>query len=343
MFGNTAWFCLRERAPWFLLLLGMVGAPVVLAAGSGHSSLWTSFETFSPHLKAPLASSTVSPRSTKFSAPALHASGFDTVRGASLAPAAVDREAAAGHALYYAFSISNLGNVDDEYALATAGHRWPVTLLRADSAVKISKTDIVPAGRQFQFVIRIDVPGNAPIGASDSARISLLAAQTRLARRVALNSGWSWISFNVMPDNLDVAQLMDSVANLAIMVNGDGDFYIPNQINGIGAFDVLQGYKVYLNAPDSVKFTGDEVLPNTPIPLRQGWNFVSFLPMMPVAAEAALAGVSQQLALAKNDAGGFYIPNLINTLGSMQPGRGYRMMTTRQSIMRATASCPAKK
>jgi hypothetical protein len=142
---------------------------------------------------------------------------------------------------------------------------------------------------------------------------------------MTLNTGWSWISFNIMPDNPDIAQLMDSVANLVIMVNGAGGFYIPNQINGIGALDVRQGYKVYLNAPDSVKFTGEEVLPNTPIPLLQGWNFVSFLPMAPVNAEAALAGISQQLALAKNDAGGFYIPNLINTLGNMQPGRGYRL------------------
>ncbi len=167
--------------------------------------------------------------------------------------------------------------------------------------------------------------GDGRFGTGDSARISLLAAQTRFARRLSLNRGWSWISFNVMPDQLDVAQLMDSVANLAIMVNGDGGFFIPGQINGIGALDVRQGYKVYLTAPDSVKFTGEEVLPNTPMPLRQGWNFVSFLPMAPIAAEAALAGISQQLALAKNDAGGFYIPNLINTLGSMRPGRGYRL------------------
>ncbi len=167
--------------------------------------------------------------------------------------------------------------------------------------------------------------GDGRFGSGDSARISLLAAQTRFARRMMLNSGWSWISFNIMPDNLDIAQLMDNVASLAIMVNGDGGFFIPSQINSIGTLDVRQGYKVYLNAPDSVKFTGEEVLPNTPIPLRQGWNFAAFLPMMPVAVEAALAGVSQQLALAKNDAGGFYIPNLINTLGSMQPGRGYRI------------------
>jgi FlgD Ig-like domain len=167
--------------------------------------------------------------------------------------------------------------------------------------------------------------GDGRFGTGDSARISLLAAQTRFARRMTLNPGWTWISFNVMPDNRDVAQLVDSVENLAIISNGDGDSYIPGQFNGIGMINVLQGYKIYLNAPDSLKFTGEEVLPNTPIPLQEFWNFISFFPAAPINAEAALAGVAQQLVLAKNDAGEVYIPNLINTLGSMRPGRGYKL------------------
>jgi hypothetical protein len=47
--------------------------------------------------------------------------------------------------------------------------------------------------------------------------------------------------------------------------------------------------------------------------------------MAPIDAEAALAGIAPQMALAKNDAGGFYIPNVINTLGSMKPESGYRL------------------
>jgi hypothetical protein len=167
--------------------------------------------------------------------------------------------------------------------------------------------------------------GDGRFGTGDSARISLLAANTRLARRLNFNSRWSWISFNVMPDNLEVAPLMDRVKNLVIMSNGNGDFYIPGKFNGIGMIDVRQGYKVYLSAPDSLKFTGNEVLPNTPIPLRDRWNFISFLPTVPVNAEIALAGIVPQLVLAKNDSGRFYIPRTINTLGSMFPGRGYKL------------------
>ncbi len=168
--------------------------------------------------------------------------------------------------------------------------------------------------------------GDGRFGTGDSARISLLAAQTRLTRRLNFNSGWSWISFNVMPDTLDVALLMDSVANLAIMSNGNGDFYIPGKFNNIGMIDVRQGYKIYLNAPGSaLEFTGDEVPADTPIPLQAKWNFISFLPRAPINAELALAGVATQLEIAKNDAGGFFVPGVINTLGSMHPGRGYKL------------------
>ncbi len=270
MFGTTAWFCLRERTLWFLLLLGMNAAPVVLAAGSNHSLLLNAALGTGPrHFEAPLASSTVSARSANFSTPALHATGFDSVRGVGLAPAAVNREAAAGHALYYTFSISNLGNVDDEYALATAGHRWPVTLLRADSAVKVSKTDIVPAGKQFQFVIRIDVPGNAPIGVRDTTRIfvSSIAAPAvndvssfiTISLGPAGNLPWlepfavesrkqvPWryetrFPFNFGPVEVDDEALNISSLRFALHLDGDakgGDEVRSQPINLLGRSDVV--------------------------------------------------------------------------------------------------------
>jgi hypothetical protein len=167
--------------------------------------------------------------------------------------------------------------------------------------------------------------GDGRFGTGDSARISLLAAQSHLTYHAALDSGWSWISFNITPDNPDVAAVMDSVKNLVILSNNAGQFYIPDAINNIGQINVLEGYKVYLNGRDAVQFNGEEVFPGTPIPLLQGWNFVSFLPTVAIAAETALATIADRMAVAKNDAGDFCIPGVINTLGEMRPGRGYRI------------------
>jgi hypothetical protein len=165
MFGNTAWFGFGKRCPWSWLLLGVVGGVTFLGANSGRSlsrsvsvanrfnaAFFPSTSSFSPSNSFALA---------------------DTIRDVSLSPASVKREAAAGHALYYTFSIANLGNLEDRYAISTAGNRWPLTLLSADSTAKISQSGIVAAGKQFQFVVKIDVAGNAAIGASDTASISV--------------------------------------------------------------------------------------------------------------------------------------------------------------------------
>ena len=44
-----------------------------------------------------------------------------------------------------------------------------------------------------------------------------------------------------------------------------------------------------------------------------------------MSAETALASVLTQLAIIKNDAGKFFIPNVINSLGNMTPGEGYKL------------------
>ena len=110
-----------------------------------------------------------------------------------------------------------------------------------------------------------------------------------------------------------------------IVVNGAGQFYIPNVINSIGQINVLDGYKVYVNAPAQFSVTGKPVEATTPIALKAGWNFVSYLPSAALPVETALASVLSQLAIAKNDDGKFFIPNVINSLGNMTPGEGYKL------------------
>ncbi len=50
---------------------------------------------------------------------------------------------------------------------------------------------------------------------------------------------------------------------------------------------------------------------------------MSYLPHQPLNAEVALAHIHANLAIAKNDIGGFFIPGVVNTLGNMVPGEGY--------------------
>ena len=184
-----------------------------------------------------------------------------------------------------------------------------------------------PAGQWKNITISIDVNNNIICGEvnhlSDFAVMSSSGGGTTAA--LSLASGWSWISFNVLPSDLAVETVMGGLSQLAILVNNSGQFYIPGVVNGVGQLDILQGYKVYMNAAGQLSVQGQAVSRTTPINLGQGWNFISYLPQTSLPAETALASVVSQLAIAKNDAGGFYIPNVVNSLGSMGPGKGYKL------------------
>ena len=167
--------------------------------------------------------------------------------------------------------------------------------------------------------------GNGTFGNGLYSVISKLEATTEVQHAITLTQGWSWISTNVTPTNPAVDQIFSQTTHLAILINVAGQFYIPSLINSIGNWQVLQGYKIYVNANDAVTFKGQRVAPTTPIPLNAGWNFVSYLPENPIALETALASIVSKLAIVKQDDGNFYIPGLINAINSMKMGEGYKL------------------
>lgn len=171
------------------------------------------------------------------------------------------------------------------------------------------------------------IRGDGKFGTADSAHISTLAGQTNFTRHRQLAANWSWISFNVQPEDARMEAIFENTGQLEIAKNGKGQAYIPGVVNTIGELEVLQGYSVYLAANDSVTTSGEEVAPYTPISLGAGWNFVSYLPGANIPAAQALKTVLDKLEIAKNDAGQFLIPTAgaLNTIGDLKPGAGYKL------------------
>ncbi len=167
--------------------------------------------------------------------------------------------------------------------------------------------------------------GNGNFADGAFARISSLEAVSYATQTLGLEQGWSWISFNVRSEFLSMEKVMADMTNLVIVVDGAGNFYIPNVINSIGDWKMTEGYKIYVSAYNEVGMSGPPVLPTTPINLNAGWEFVSYLPAASQSAETAVASILSQLAIIKNDAGNFFIPNVINSLGNMNPGEGYKL------------------
>jgi Carboxypeptidase regulatory-like domain/FlgD Ig-like domain len=153
-------------------------------------------------------------------------------------------------------------------------------------------------------------------------------------REIVLNAGWNLVSADVMPLNPDVdLQLTEIFAyenandNLVLVKNGDGEFYDPTSgLNQIGEWDPLQGYKVNVIEPTVVLMSGHNIFDGTPIEMFDGWNMVSYLPNMPINAYQALGSIEDDLIIAKDGEGRFFLPEFgYNGIGDMMPQYGYQV------------------
>jgi hypothetical protein len=139
-------------------------------------------------------------------------------------------------------------------------------------------------------------------------------------------AGWNFKSLNVTPSPLTVVDIMAPIApNLNLVKQADGKFYIPGVINTIVNWDVLQGYKINMKVADTLEVCGTPIPTSTPLPLGipPNWHWIAYLPTVPISAPTALASITTCLSICKNNAGQFFIPGVINTIGNMQPAEGY--------------------
>jgi len=119
--------------------------------------------------------------------------------------------------------------------------------------------------------------------------------------------------------------LFRGISGLQIVINNKGKFYVPSVIDLIDTFDPSQGYWVYDDDGGTIPFTGTTISPSTPIPVNQGWNLIPYYPETVLEPSVALANISDKMAIIQNDEGRFYIPDVISTMGIMQPGKGYNL------------------
>ena len=124
---------------------------------------------------------------------------------------------------------------------------------------------------------------------------------------------------------MDLENVFSNTSNLSILINGAGKFYIPGVINGMGSWNILEGYIIYVNDIDSVLIEGQLTPFDTPMSLTSGWNLISYLPENSISVETALNTIISELSIVKKDDGSFFIPNVINTIGSMETGEGYKL------------------
>ncbi|MBC7776446.1 MAG: choice-of-anchor L domain-containing protein, partial [Phycisphaerae bacterium] len=155
---------------------------------------------------------------------------------------------------------------------------------------------------------------------------SIIAGTTHA---ITLNSGWNLISSYIIPTHPDMLQVFAPIAtSIDIVKNCDGDSYIPLlMINGIGNWNLLEGYPVKANQKDTLLVIGQKAVPEAnPIPLIAGWNCIGYLRDSPQNIDTVFKFIKVQISLVKNNEGKVYSPQFgINQIGNMIPGQGYKV------------------
>ncbi len=156
------------------------------------------------------------------------------------------------------------------------------------------------------------------------------------AQEIILHEGYQFMSSNIDPAEPDMLEVLNELLNdnLSFVRNTSGQTLQkigPNWVNGIGDWIVSEGYLVKMFAADSFSINGLIVDPATPIPVEQGFQFVSYFPENNMDALLAFETIiGDNLDFIRNSQGQTLRkigPIWVNGIGDCQPSEGYLVKT----------------
>jgi len=234
------------------------------------------------------------------------------------------------------------------YYVTTAGQYGPMPVYRDDMTTPeddgAEPGDLITfaVGGQPAFALGPDDPLWTENG--DIWEVNLIAGPL-VQRAIFLGTGWNLISFDIMPLDPSLPAVFSTINGKYTRVlsfdcdSGAGSYYpsLPPGLNTLTSVDPWHGYWVYMTEPAHLILEGVEAPDNYPLELCTGYNLVSYLP----DAAQGVPGVLASIAGLYDNVMGFdpvlgaqtyypSLPPLLNTLTSLEPGRGYwiKMMNT---------------
>jgi len=158
-------------------------------------------------------------------------------------------------------------------------------------------------------------------------------------RTVRLVWGWNLVSTNITPEGVEafdslLTPLVEA-GSLILAKDQDGNFFYPARgFNNIDDWNGLQSYWMKMTVDAEIRLAGVSMAFDHEVPLRSGWNNVSYLPRQPVEATVALSGLGENLVIARDGSGRFYIPEYgFSDIGPMREGLGYQMNVREESVL----------
>ncbi|MCF7810265.1 T9SS type A sorting domain-containing protein [bacterium] len=190
-------------------------------------------------------------------------------------------------------------------------------------------TDGLPADNIFEGVLAFTHDG---IDGETLVPVTLNIQEGRVEtdRTIQLRMGWNLVSVNLQPeDEENIVGLLSPLVDenqLIMMKNSRGEFYRPEyDYNDIPGWYVNEAYQMLVSANTELTLHGVTVLRDDPIDLSQGWQAVSYYPNFEIEATVAFSGIVDNLIIAKDGRGNFYLPEWdhFSNMGELSPGQGY--------------------
>jgi hypothetical protein len=202
----------------------------------------------------------------------------------------------------------------------------------------------IPVGSytvEFKSVTGGTTPSS--VGVTINAGETATASGAYAQQTIQLNTGWNWISFNVLPADTSLSAILGTNEDNVEQIKTQTDSV--TRINGswIGNTTLMSKisestmFKIKVKQGFNLTVTGTPIEPDVLIGLNSGWTWIASLPAQPMDAETAVSAVtpilsqikSQTQSKTKVGGEGSFIGDLVD----IEPGKGYTIKTSAAGIL----------
>jgi hypothetical protein len=168
-------------------------------------------------------------------------------------------------------------------------------------------------------------------------------AREYVEQSIKVNTGWNWVSFNLVSASLqDANSLMRKVnngveikgqaANAFSRYNVNSNYWTNGTLNGRG-INPVNMYMVLMSGNNTILVPGLPLNPDTTnIRLVQGWNWIAYIPQVNQTVTEAFSGANPAVGDLVKSQTDFSIfssqSGWVGTLDYLRPGIGYMYQTT---------------
>ncbi len=163
-------------------------------------------------------------------------------------------------------------------------------------------------------------------------------ASDMLMRVLPLNTGWNWISVNVLcPDSTNLGRFLGTLhPHTGDELKGQSSFanyttqngWAGSLANSNAGVKIQPSYRIHVSQTDTLVFSGKQIDPTTvPITLTPGWNWTGFVSLRNLTVKEALASLNPSAGdiIKGQTSFALYDSNLgwAGSLVYLQPNQGY--------------------